>query len=1199
MNKRLFAVLSLVVFFIPSIAFAAGAMETELYTYGGYAAVEQAFKNMALIFSDNSYMALYGMALIMGVVFGGAAIYTRIVSGQNTHPLSYLPSVVIGICVYTIFIVPKSTVHIYDTVFNKDVEIANVPDGIALLAGGLNVIERKAVEIVDTAAGVPVNGKQSGGFGWLGLYNSYNHATSSGKPEMDATLNRYVADCVSFELVRPGTDLTVQELRGTDPANPQTKFITSLAKAANPAIDTLVYSATDAMGAAMSCADAWDLNGVGLKTDLTLKTNFDVMNKKAKLESGFGASGFTSGGGGALGTDPYSSTLLQALAISNANPAGSNISDSNELMRQIYISRSLDTFLRQGNTTAVTNFQFMQNATGSMVSANSWLPYLRAGLMAITIGMVPFIALFIPTPLMGRAVGLICGLFIWNTVWGVADIVIQSFAIQFAEKTFEAVRAGSLGMDGIMFMPTQSVKMLSIFGMLRMSGMALATIITGMLVKFGGSAMAHMAGGISGSMQSTGASGAAMTENPAGNASAIKANVDASPTKAWANNYGFGERTQSSGAAMFSGTASTNSAVSAAGGFSSYVGSNALHGAVEQHKKQGGNAAFQNGRLVGSSMGMSSEDMDKIQADHHNPAAFMTTMQRLQTQSQGMGLNGDQASQMYFDGKKIDSMSSNSIGGNQGFNISRVDTPDGRSVMSVKSGLTVGAMDPSTGNFTNISGLNAGVKTSERQDASFAEKTAESRSQTAQYQQQVGSQIMEAMSNSTTRSSLDALANKSSVVSSGMHAVSKATERAITQSIDNATSITDSDGKTWTKGMEGYSEVAAQAKAGVEMFGTGGGVSVSAGGRLSAGIKTSQGREMKVSFGEKESRAITQKAGEAWSDTTTKSKGIEKSATDSTAVAEAQTITGTRSAQESLTASEQRTNSLERARSASQSSSVDGSTNQDAAFVNFVGNTMFGGGSTGNLKAANYLNELGSSGDPAANQALKGLMSDFVESKALAPSGDGMPKVDGPKGDMVDFAGAKEKIQPAAERLMDKQDHQPHPSGAPQSLRDQIKAFNPNNGVGGFNLEAEKRLFDVNKDNLNTAWGEANKISNSPTAPLEVFLGAEIPGGKTTPSAQDTRRGYVYQNPSLTEGLGDRVGTVLSAVSGRDLGIAMDNQLNKKFTQLGKELSLLSSGNPTVAVQDTPGSMAHIEPYPYPSAGGKSSPGGLSLLGGN
>ena len=48
------------------------------------------------------------------------------------------------------------------------------------------------------------------------------------------------------------------------------------------------------------------------------------------------------------------------------------------------------------------------------------------------------------------------------------------------------------------------MKILGMFGTLRMSGMMLATVITGMLIRFGGHAMALIAGGMVGQVQGAG-----------------------------------------------------------------------------------------------------------------------------------------------------------------------------------------------------------------------------------------------------------------------------------------------------------------------------------------------------------------------------------------------------------------------------------------------------------------------------------------------------------------------------------------------------------------------------------------------------------------------------------------------------------------------------------------------------------------------
>jgi len=80
------------------------------------------------------------------------------------------------------------------------------------------------------------------------------------------------------------------------------------------------------------------------------------------------------------------------------------------------------------------------------------------------------------------------------------------------------------------------------FGTLRMSGMMLATVITGMLIKFGGHAMAMMAGGMVSQVQSAGTRATHEVEDPAGRASAMQRNVTAMPTQAWSNEHGFQAR---------------------------------------------------------------------------------------------------------------------------------------------------------------------------------------------------------------------------------------------------------------------------------------------------------------------------------------------------------------------------------------------------------------------------------------------------------------------------------------------------------------------------------------------------------------------------------------------------------------------------------------------------------------------------------
>ena len=121
--------------------------------------------------------------------------------------------------------------------------------------------------------------------------------------------------------------------------------------------------------------------------------------------------------------------------------------------------------------------------------ANTWVPVIMAALTTIAIGLLPLLVMFIPTPLVGKASSLIAGIFIWLTLWGVIDAIVHTFGMDIASHEAARLREFNLGTASLQFFPT--------FGMIRWFGLMLATVISGMLVKFGGSALARVAGGLS------------------------------------------------------------------------------------------------------------------------------------------------------------------------------------------------------------------------------------------------------------------------------------------------------------------------------------------------------------------------------------------------------------------------------------------------------------------------------------------------------------------------------------------------------------------------------------------------------------------------------------------------------------------------------------------------------------------------------
>lgn len=543
MTRKLF--MSVVLFLfglaVPSISL---AVDMEYYTYGGFEAVVDAFTQLTLIFGDSAYLSLYYTVVVAGIGCGAAVAYIRLVSGSRANILGWAPIAAIGIAIYIGLFVPKGNLAIYDPVYNKFQVVPNVPDGVVIIAGAFNAIERGIVEIISDSSAPDSYQSQAGGKGFLGLYLLTTMPLTANNAHLDMSVDRYIKDCVSFALENPTSTLTIDELRKTT-----TSFSTSFAKARNAAIPTVYYNAANPTGQVTTCDIAWNNITVDLST--------------AALQNNTRATCSTMGYDV---TDPPQNQQCQTMLYNIQASGGIGAASLEALVRQVYLYNRLDQAFRSGDSAAVSNHQFLLNASGTMKAANEWIPILRAVLTAIVVALIPFLTIFLPTPICGRAMGLMFALFCWLTTWGICDAITHHFAISYATKVWEQVRQNALGMDAFYFFPNQTVKILGMFGTLRMGGLMLATGLTTVLVKFGGSVMGMLAGNMMGHIQSAGISGSTKTEDVAGRAGAIASNNVSIPTMSWANHHSISARGGEAYARLDSGTSSFENMSGSLGG---------------------------------------------------------------------------------------------------------------------------------------------------------------------------------------------------------------------------------------------------------------------------------------------------------------------------------------------------------------------------------------------------------------------------------------------------------------------------------------------------------------------------------------------------------------------------------------------------------------------------------------------------------
>jgi len=489
---KMWAFKSLVLVTILLSAGQALALDMEYYTYGGFNPIVQAFIRIALIFSDASYQGLIFVMTVIGIMAGAAAWIARATTGARIIPLTWTVPVVFGAIVYLAVFVPKGHITVYDPVLNRFQTVGDIPDAIVFTAGTLNLIERGLVDIIDTSAAPDAAYTQTAG--GIGFKTLESVKGSSPKDNYARTsMIRYVKDCVTFELMRPGTTLSLDDLRNTS-----TDFLVNLAQAVNPSVFTVYYDAASPAGTAMSCTQAW----TNLQPIYATAANYSESIRKVCSKAYY---------------DPSSATELATCRnqISNTfNFTTGTAVTPERIIQQRQIAEILYNFYFQDDVETSMLMESDRKITtsglGIGLTMNEWIPIIRAVMTAIAIGVIPFLVLFLPTPIVGKAASVMLGFFVFLSTWGVTDAVIHGAAMDYAARNFEEVRQSNLGVYAMAALPSVSTKMLAMFGVIRSAGIMLASLFSMMLIRFGGHALAMLAGNLSSLVQGAGSHAGAL-----------------------------------------------------------------------------------------------------------------------------------------------------------------------------------------------------------------------------------------------------------------------------------------------------------------------------------------------------------------------------------------------------------------------------------------------------------------------------------------------------------------------------------------------------------------------------------------------------------------------------------------------------------------------------------------------------------------
>lgn len=455
----------------------------EYVTHGGYDAAVEAWKRVALIFSHSGYAGLFTVGVVVGLFAILAGTVMKAAFGLRINIYSFLPYYLTAAAVFLAFILPKDSLVIYDETLNRGpYQVDGVPRLIATIAGIINKAENAMIEVVATS-GDPVQDYR---------YNPAGisfHALGSVNPGqipgyVYTSLYNYYEDCIvtSAEI---GTYLTWEDI-----ISGKYSFVETINVANNPSLFTTIYDA-NGQATTLSCQEAAPIVA-------------GYVNSEANFNSAL------RGGCARVGYDPDSTASFQQCKSMLANSfaflaqsAGIPIS-ANYLfpLQQMLFAEIANHYALMNGPEALGSFLATQRTSstylGLGIHANSWIPELKETLSAIAISITPVLLIFIVTPLGLKALSFIAGMFLWVAIWSVVDALVFSFGLSMASSSAKYLANASVtngfGIFAATILPNVTAKIYAIFGALRWAGLMLASVISMMLVRFGGYALAMLAG---------------------------------------------------------------------------------------------------------------------------------------------------------------------------------------------------------------------------------------------------------------------------------------------------------------------------------------------------------------------------------------------------------------------------------------------------------------------------------------------------------------------------------------------------------------------------------------------------------------------------------------------------------------------------------------------------------------------------------
>ncbi|MBW3798993.1 hypothetical protein GPK29_22630 [Aeromonas hydrophila] len=452
---------------------ASGLSDMDYVVSGGFTTYVNAFTRLKYIFADSQYKAMVVSVVVMAVPIGmlamvGKATVQGISSGKPSLNFGWVALWLLGSIVYRGTMLPTSTIHVYDQDRNLYQPVAGVPSVMVLAAGVTNKFTQLFHDIVirNSASTYRMFGEGAP----IKMFSAL--VTGTGAP-FDPYLKRNVTafwhSCADVAAQTNSTTFDrAKVLTGSN------RLLTDLAPLANPAVYSEWYSATAPYNSTVTCTDAYNrIKSAMAVTAASGSGPFGDRIKSVCEQTG------------------YSSTNASQLAdcSTQMEKAVQDIFGDSSLTltvasQNIMLAQAINDSLLQDNPNAalkqLVNRSMVNAGIADATGSPEWISEIKAGVVSVVLAMMPILLMLVVTPLIGKVLPLVLGLWVFVAAWDIADMMLLQAANDQIYTVMDELRRSNMGLDMLTLAPTSSMKALSVLAAAREHAMQMAIIIAGL-----------------------------------------------------------------------------------------------------------------------------------------------------------------------------------------------------------------------------------------------------------------------------------------------------------------------------------------------------------------------------------------------------------------------------------------------------------------------------------------------------------------------------------------------------------------------------------------------------------------------------------------------------------------------------------------------------------------------------------------------